>query len=226
MVYKSCIFAGRIYFNSQQLFKKLLTMGNLTLSKDDSRFVIGMELIDTIDIFLNTGQIPGLPANPRYMIESDGENLEKSINEDPEFLHVRPLIVVPYAGKYVVIGGNMRLQKCIALGIKQVPCFIINQNTPVEKLKRLLIKDNANYGKWDWDMIANEWDDEPLTDWGVDMPFLDDNSGTGSGQNEGSVKVDNFKITLDCGEDQASYKQLLVEVGKLLKKFDGVEMKV
>ena len=32
------------------------------------------------------------------------------------------------------------------------------------------IKDNASFGDWDMDVLANAWDDLPLVDWGVDLP--------------------------------------------------------
>jgi hypothetical protein len=32
-----------------------------------------------------------------------------------------------------------------------------------EKKKReFIIKDNASFGEWDWDVLGNEWSDEPL----------------------------------------------------------------
>jgi hypothetical protein len=29
------------------------------------------------------------------------------------------------------------------------------------------MKDNGSFGAWDYDALANEWDDLPLQDWGV-----------------------------------------------------------
>ena len=37
----------------------------------------------------------------------------------------------------------------------------------MEKLREIVIKDNGAFGSWDYDMLANEWDDLPLSDWGV-----------------------------------------------------------
>jgi hypothetical protein len=41
----------------------------------------------------------------------------------------------------------------------------------IDKLKEIVIKDNGSFGAWDMDMLANEWDDLPLKDWGVDVAW-------------------------------------------------------
>ena len=134
-------------------------------------------MIQDIDIRLlcrNTGQIEGLPKNPRFIRDEKFELLKKSIQENPEMLSLRELLVYPLKGEigttYVVIGGNMRLEACKALGYKTVPCKVLDAATTVEQLKAYTVKDNAGFGEWDWDMLGNEWDGEPLGDWGVDVP--------------------------------------------------------
>jgi DNA modification methylase len=97
--------------------------------------------------------------------------LKQSIKDDPEMLELREVIAVDYNGELVVIAGNMRLNACLELGIKEVPCKILPQNTPVDKLKAITIKDNIGYGEHDWDALANEWDVEELAYWGLDLPL-------------------------------------------------------
>jgi len=117
----------------------------------------------------NTGQVEGLPANPRQLNDAKFEKLKKSLQDDPEMLELRELLVFFYNGEYVVIAGNMRYRAAMELGIKSLPCKIIPPETPVAKLKAYTIKDNSTYGEWDYDMLANEWDAEDLDDWGVDI---------------------------------------------------------
>ena len=117
----------------------------------------------------NKGQIMGLPKNPRLIRDAKFEILKKSIQEDPEMTALRELLVIEYDNKYVIIGGNMRFRAMQDLGIKEAPCKVIPAGTDVEKLKAYTIKDNAGFGEWDWDDLANEWGDEPLSDWGVDV---------------------------------------------------------
>lgn len=119
----------------------------------------------------NTGQIDGLPANPRVIRDEKFQKLVKSIQDDPEMLELRELIVVPSGKIFVVIAGNMRLRAMESLGYKEAPCKVLDADTPVEKLKAYTIKDNVGFGEHDWDDLANEWNADDLSDWGLDVPF-------------------------------------------------------
>lgn len=119
---------------------------------------INIDLVKT-----NTGQIPGVPANPRIYSEAEIKELARSIQETPELLEMRPVLVYPLSKvEFVAIGGNMRLEACKLLKMAQVPCFVLSKKTSKEKLLRLIILDNAQYGEWvraevqKWD-IANQW---------------------------------------------------------------------
>ena len=118
----------------------------------------------------NTGQIGGLPANPRTINKDDYQKLLKSLQEDPDFLNHKPLHVFEHNGKYIVLGGNQRLKALKELGHKDVPVTIYDPETPVEVLKRRVIVDNSTFGDYSLDDLANEWSDEPLDEWGVDLP--------------------------------------------------------
>lgn len=130
------------------------------------------------DLELNEGQIvvmnedggsDALPRNPRQWTYQDVENLKKSIVESPEMLELRGLIVYPYAGKYVVIGGNMRLTALRMLGWKDAPCAVLPSGIGIHKLAEIAIKDNGSFGSWDIDALKNEWSEIPLKDWGIDV---------------------------------------------------------
>lgn len=118
-------------------------------------------------IIQNKGQIVGLPSNPRQWTKADVERLAASIEETPELLDARPLIALQQDDRFVVLGGNLRLAALKHLGRKTAPVYVIPEDTPIEKQKEIVIKDNGAFGAWDFDMLANEWDDLPLTDWGV-----------------------------------------------------------
>jgi len=136
----------------------------------------------------NVGQVEGLPRNPRWIKDERYKALKKSIEDAPEFLDARMLLVYPHEGKYVVIAGNMRLKACKELGFKELPCYVFNNDTPVEKLREYAIKDNVEFGNIDWDCLANEWDTKELQDWGMDTDFLGDDWG-------GDINPD------DCGDE-------------------------
>lgn len=122
----------------------------------------------------NNGQIEGVPKNPRQWTKDDVERLKRSIEETPELLEARGCIVYPLGDKFVVLGGNMRLTACRQLGYKEIPCIVLDADTSVDKLREIVIKDNGSFGAWDFDMLANEWDDLPLADWGVPVPVFEE----------------------------------------------------
>ena len=165
----------------------------------------------------NTGQIPGLPANPREWTKGDVDRLARSIEETPELLEARPLIVTEVAkDKYVILGGNLRFAACKQLKKDVVPCYILQPDLPVSKLKEIVIKDNGAFGQWDFDQLANEWDDLPLPDWGVpswDTSTRMELSTQGRDGEEGYDEfVDKFKQKLttdDCYTPQPVYDAIL-----------------
>lgn len=141
------------------------------------------------DLEQNIGQINGLPANPRQWTKDELESLKASIIETPELMEARGAIVYPLDGKYIVLGGNMRLSAVQSLGWDEMPCIILPEDMPVEKLKEIVVKDNGSFGEWDMDALANEWDDLPLSDWGVDISGAWDDIQPGD---DADVKEDDF----------------------------------
>lgn len=121
-------------------------------------------------IISNQGQIEGLPKNPRVLRDEQFDRLKKSIQANPDMLELRELLVVPHDDKWVVIAGNMRLRAMQDLGIKEAPCKVIPPDVPPSKLRAFTILDNAQFGEWDWDDLANEWDAGELDSWGIELP--------------------------------------------------------
>lgn len=135
-------------------------------------------LIDKSQLELNDGQLEGLPKNPRYIKDEKFAKLKHSLEQSPEFLEANPLKVYPLEnGHYIIIGGNMRFLAGREVGITEFPCYIFKKETPVEKLKEFLIKDNIAFGNTDWDALANDdWEVTDLDDWGMDVSFLGDDT--------------------------------------------------
>jgi hypothetical protein len=104
--------------------------------------------------------------NPRDISKENLEKLKKSIQDFPEMLETRPLIIDE---NNVVLGGNMRLRALRELGFEEIKVKQVT-NWSEEKKKEFIVKDNVGYGEWDWEMLANEWDVELLSDWGLDIP--------------------------------------------------------
>ena len=121
---------------------------------------------------LNTGQIEGLPKNPREKKSAEFRKLMNSIKDDPEMLEYRELLVFPFKENYVVIAGNMRLMAMTSLSMKEAPCKVLPADTPIEKLRAITIKDNVSYGEWDWELLGESWDLDALEHFGLDIPDI------------------------------------------------------
>jgi len=111
------------------------------------------------------------PNNPRLIKDDKFKKLVKSILDFPDMLNVRPIVVNQ---DMVVLGGNMRLKAIKEAGIKEINVDIVDWNE--QQQKEFIVKDNVGYGEWDWDDLANNWDAEELTDWGLDIPNFDSDS--------------------------------------------------
>jgi ParB-like chromosome segregation protein Spo0J len=150
----------------------------------------------------NEGQLEGLPSNPRNITREKLALLKKSVQEHPDMLSLRGLLVYQLEnGHYIAIGGNMRLKAMQELGYTEAPCVIIPKETPIEEIKAYSIIDNNGFGKWDWDMLANEWDENQLTDWGVDLPTFDGASGSTGNKPEKDLSdkvVDVYEVVVEC----------------------------
>ena len=126
-------------------------------------------ILETSLLDYNKGQLKGLPKNPRFFRDYRYEAMKKSIEESPEMLQLRELIVFPHLDRYIVVCGNLRLRACKELGYTQVPCKILAADTAVKKLREYATKDNVNFGENDLDIMCNEWDKTELSDWGVEF---------------------------------------------------------
>lgn len=158
----------------------------------------------------NTGQIPGLPMNPRQWTASDVDRIANSLRETPELFEARPLLVYPLEKKFIILGGNLRHEGAKRNKAKDAPCIVFPADTPIEKLKEIVIKDNGAFGAWDYDNLANEWGDLPLVDWGV--PAWKEEETNADDKPDLSDSIDyEFKLEITCeteSEQEKMYNEL------------------
>jgi ParB-like chromosome segregation protein Spo0J len=110
------------------------------------------------------------PRNPRLIRDSRFDSLCTSLREFPEMLEKRPLVCFTDTdGKFVVLGGNMRLKAAKEIGLKELPIMLADDWTAEQK-DQFLIKDNIGFGEWNFDELAADWDVEQLEAWGLDVP--------------------------------------------------------
>jgi len=107
------------------------------------------------------------PKNPRLIKDDKFRKLVKSIQDFPEMLELRPIVVDE---NNIVLGGNMRLKALKEAGFKEVTIVRAKGLTEQQK-DEFIVKDNVGFGEWDWDMLANEWEVEKLEEWGLDLPL-------------------------------------------------------
>jgi len=109
------------------------------------------------------------PKNPRIIKDDKFKKLVISITEFPQMLEKRPLVCfTDVDGKYVVIGGNMRLKAAKEAGLKELPILLADDWTEEQK-NEFIIKDNVGFGEWNWDELAEDWDTIKLESWGLDV---------------------------------------------------------
>lgn len=114
-------------------------------------------------------EVKNNPQNPRLIKDDKFKKLVKSIQDFPQMLELRPIVVDE---NNIVLGGNMRLKACKEAGLKDV--YIVKaENLTEEQKQEFIVKDNVGFGEWDWDMLANEWDNELLSEWGLDLNIED-----------------------------------------------------
>jgi ParB-like chromosome segregation protein Spo0J len=134
------------------------------------------------------------PNNPRLIKNDQFKRLVKSLQEFPEMLSLREIVVDE---DYVVLGGNMRVKALHEIKVKEVTVKIAEGLTPEQK-KEFVIKDNAGFGEWDFDLLANEWGELPLEDWGINLPDMPDFS-PGVEEEQGKLDTKEPTVCPECG---------------------------
>lgn len=109
------------------------------------------------------------PNNPRLIKDDRFKKLCKSIEEFPKMMKLRPIIV---DADGMILGGNMRFKALQELKYKDIPDEWVKRDGELtdEEKQRFIVADNIGFGEWDWDILANEWNEEELVNWGLELP--------------------------------------------------------
>lgn len=147
------------------------------------------------------------PKNPRIIKNDKYKKLVKSIQEFPEMLKLRPIVVDE---NMMVLGGNMRLKACKEAGMKEV-WIDIAEGLSDEQKDEFIVKDNVGFGEWEWDMLANEWDSVKLAEWGLDV-WQNEDDKFDSDVNDISDNIgEEFRVEVELkseNEQQQLYNEL------------------
>lgn len=96
--------------------------------------------------------------NPRVIEDDNFQKLVKSIQNAPWMLQIRPIVVNK---DLIVLGGNQRLKACMEAGFEEVWALNI-ESIDDSKQRELIILDNKDYGKWDKELLKNQFSHEEL----------------------------------------------------------------
>lgn len=137
--------------------------------------------------------------NPRTISKEEMSRLCKSINEDPDFLFARPVLVnMLEDGSYHVYAGNQRVRAAKMLGWDKISC-LVEVELPEKVMNDRLLKDNLHSGEWDFDELANCFDIDNLLDLGFNASDFD--IGIDLGSNSDEEKKKKSKLCPECGHE-------------------------
>ncbi len=173
-----------------------------------------MDKKQTMKKKVKISEVKNNPNNPRLIKDDKFKKLVASINSFPEMLEKRPIVVDE---DYMVLGGNMRLRASQEAGLKEVWIDVAEGWTEEQKAE-FIIKDNVGFGEWDWDVLANEWDNEQLNEWGLDVWQPDENINLDDffeeDNSEPSEETNNNTIVLQYSEE---------DYETIIEKFNSLE---
>lgn len=201
-------------------------------------------------------------ANPRTITEANFQKLVKSILVFPKMLQLRPIVVdetykalggnmrtralchiVSMTPEAImdVLDTDQRLTDAEKLAIanywsqwkEQPTATIVKASDLTEgQKKEFIIKDNAGFGDWDTNALANQWNTDLLKDWGVeffnnyDISGFFDEDDKSIGNEEKTAQNENLsKITIEIPSEMDDSKQEIIDsVRELLKDYEGVKV--
>lgn len=152
------------------------------------------EFIKVAALRPNEGQIPEVPANPRYITEDEYAALLESLRTD-NLTGVLQVKVYKHDGQWIVLDGNMRLKALQELAIDEVQCLIVPEGTDARTLRKIVLTSNSNFGEWDWDLLSG-WELDELDAAGIDLP-IDMHDEHPTNTEAADVEEDDFDETTD-----------------------------
>lgn len=167
-------------------------------------------------IIIKVEDIVANPNNPRVITDLQFEKLKKSINDFPEMMNLRPIVVNE---ENMVLGGNMRLKAIKELGVEEV-AVIKSSGLTEEQVKEFIVKDNSNFGDWDFEELISQYELSNLDDYGVDVPNSEIKIEGEAQFKQEEVDFSEYTIYFEDEEEQEIFFRFLAHIKN---KFDGVE---
>lgn len=172
---------------------------------------------------MNIKDIKSNPNNPRIIKDERFEKLKKSIKEFPKMMALRPMVINQ---DNIVLGGNMRLKALKELGYTELPDEWVKRAEDLtdEETRRFIIADNVGFGEHDWEMLANEWDNQELNEWGLEVWQIEDEPNYEDLIEDNKNKPPIIKITFESPEQ---LQKAEIDIQELLdRKYNGAYFSV
>ena len=155
--------------------------------------------------YRNIAEIKPNPKNPRVIKDDKFKKLVASLQSFPQMLDKRPLVcVTDIDGLIFPLGGNMRLRAAKELKMAKLPVEMADEWTE-EQRREFIIKDNVGFGDWNYDELQSDWDNDQLSDWGLDLPtFVGIEEGTDGFTLPDGDKAPFQQMTFTLADEQAT----------------------
>ena len=108
------------------------------------------------------------PKNPRQFTEKGLKDLENSINS---IGFMQPININQDC---TILSGHGRALKLKEMGETEVDVYVPDRMLTPKQEEEVLVRANANTaGKWDWDLLANNFELEEINEWGLEIPDME-----------------------------------------------------
>lgn len=133
--------------------------------------------------------------NPRVVSERAYKRLKKSIRT----LGYHELILAQ--PDLSIVSGHVRKRVLMELGFEEIDVRVPDRELTEEEFKQALIQSNTHAGRWDHDILANDFEIEDLAEWGlpVTLDGGDDADDLSEGQPEPVAAADHT-VCPACGQ--------------------------
>lgn len=106
--------------------------------------------------------------NPRIFTEKGMKDLKNSIDS---IGFAQPININQ---DNTILSGHARLKTLELQGIKEVDVYVPDRLLTPKQEEEVLVRMNANTaGQWDFDILANQFELEEISDWGLEVPNID-----------------------------------------------------
>lgn len=151
--------------------------------------------------------------NPRSISKKDATDLSDSLEE---FGLCEPVVIQPDGQ---IIGGHQRVRILKEKGVSHLNVSVPENPLDARSADKLTIRLNKNTGDWDFDILANEWEEGLLLESGFENKELGlDDIEEESGKKKTFSLTAKFKNAHDLMKAEE-------EISSIIEKYDGASYK-